>query len=88
MTTPCFSGGCPKRVIITLSHDIQNELCNIMSNEVLRDIVHDIQPDFYSTIADEYMDITNKEQLSICVRWVDNDLNCYEDFYTIPMQYQ
>ena len=58
-----------------------------MSNEVLRDIVHDIQPHFYSTIADEYTDITNKEQLSICVRWVDNDLNCYEDllgFYNIP----
>ena len=42
---------------------------------------------WYALIADEYTDISNKEQLSICFRWVNNDLEAKEDFigfYEIP----
>ena len=38
-------------------------------------------------MCDEYKDISNKEQLSFCVRRVDNDLNAHEHFlgyYQIP----
>ena len=31
-------------------------------------------------MCDEYADILNKQQLSFCVRWVDQDLNACEDF--------
>ena len=31
-------------------------------------------------IADEYTDIANLEQLSICLRWIDDYLNSHEDF--------
>ena len=38
-------------------------------------------------ICDEYTDRANKEQLSFCIRWVDNLFNSYEEFlgfYEIP----
>ena len=31
-------------------------------------------------MCDEYTDISNKEQLSFCVRWVDEKMNAHEDF--------
>jgi hypothetical protein len=47
----------------------------------------DIGTGFFSIIADEYMDIGNKEQLTLCFRWVDEQLDGHEDFlgfYNIP----
>lgn len=70
-----------------LSHEIQNELLSLMSTHVLRNLVNDIGDNFFSIICDEYADISNKEQLTFCLRWVDKDLNAYEDFlgfYQIP----
>ena len=44
---------------------------------------------FFSIICDEYTDISNKikEQLTICIRWVDKELEAHEDFlgfYNVP----
>ena len=47
------------------SHEIQNEIIAIMENYVIRDLV---------CVCDEYTDISNKEQLTICIRWVDEQL--------------
>ena len=63
------------------SHDIQNEIIAIMANHVIRDIVSDIGNGFFSIISDEYTDVSNKEQLTICIRWVDKHLNPHEDFF-------
>jgi len=52
-----------------------------MGAEVLRkrlDVIRDCR--FYSMIADEGTDVSNTEQLSFCVRSVDEDLNVDEDF--------
>ena len=41
----------------------------------------------YASMCDEYTDVSNKQQLSICVRWVDENLNPHEDFlgfYEVP----
>ena len=35
---------------------------------------------FFSKMADEYNNITNKEQLSFCIRTVDYNLEVKEDF--------
>ena len=70
-----------------LSHDIQNEIVGIMAHQVLRDIVKDVGFNFFSLIADEYTDISNQEQLTLCLRWVDDHLEAHEDFlgfYNIP----
>ncbi|CAB3977444.1 zinc finger MYM-type 1-like [Paramuricea clavata] len=69
------------------SHDIQNEIIEIMAHEVQRDLIKDIGTGFFSIIADEYTDIGNKEQLTLCFRWVDEQLDGHEDFlgfYNIP----
>ena len=70
------------------SHDIQNEIIAIMANHVIRDLKKsDIRGGFFSIICDEYTDISNKEQLTICIRWVDKELQAHEDFlgfYNVP----
>ena len=62
-------------------HDVQNELLNIMANQVLRQELTVIRErKFFAMMADEGTDISNIEQLSFCVRTVDDDLNLHEDF--------
>lgn len=70
-----------------ISHDIQNEIIGLMSNEVMRDLLRQIADSYFSLICDEYTDVSNKEQLSLCLRWIDSDLEAHEDFlgfYQIP----
>ena len=80
----------PDRADVYYTHDIQNEILMLLTNSIVRDAVMDIKTDmctWYALIADEYTDISNKEQLSICFRWVNNDLEAKEDFigfYEIP----
>ena len=69
------------------SHDIQNEIIVILANHVIRDLVLKIRGGFFSIICDEYTDISNNEQLTICIRWVDKELEAHEDFlgfYNVP----
>ena len=52
-----------------------------MALRILRNIVGCIQNGvWYSIMTDEVTDSSNKEQLIICLRWVDNHLNPHEDF--------
>ena len=37
-----------------MSHDIQNEICSIMANHLLRQLVNDIGPHLFSLLCDEY----------------------------------
>ena len=61
--------------------DVQNELLNIMATLTLQEKLKDIKERrFFSMIADEGTDISNKEQLSFCLRTVDDDLEAFEDF--------
>ena len=71
----------------TPQHEIQNEIITIMANYVIHDLVSEIRGGFFSIICDEYTDISNKEQLNSCIRWVDEQLEAHEDFfgfYNIP----
>ena len=68
---------------IYLSHDIINELINMMGNAVLRSIVADLRKksQLFSLIADESRDISNKEQLTCVLRWISTTgLSVHEDF--------
>ena len=62
------------------SHDVQNEIIMLMTHEIIRDISKNIQTTYYSIICDEYTDISNKEQLTLCLRWVDQFLTIREEF--------
>ena len=63
------------------------EIIGIVANHVIRDLVLEIRGGFFSIICDEYTDLSNKEQLTICIRWVDKELEAHEDFlgfYNVP----
>ena len=62
------------------SHDIQNELLMLMAHNIFRDLTDEMRDSFYATICDEYTDISNKEQLTLCLRWVYEIFNIHEDF--------
>ena len=58
-----------------------------MADHVIRDLVSEIRGGFFSIIRDEYTNISNKEQLTICIRLVDKELDAHEDFfrfYNVP----
>jgi len=66
-----------------LSHDIQNEVLQIMALDVLRKIIDRVKSNrFFSLIVDETTDESTKEQLSICIRHVDtgSTADVFEDF--------
>ena len=51
-----------------------------MDLRILREIASNIRSVFYTIMADETADVSNKEQLVICIRWVDENLIAHEDF--------
>ena len=61
------------------SHDIQNELFEIMAHTVLRKITDSIRANRYSIMVDEATDVSFKEQVSICIRHVSSDMEIHED---------
>jgi Domain of unknown function (DUF4371) len=64
-----------------LDHDIQNELLQLIAHTVSREIVANVsQSKFIAIIADEATYNSGKQQLSICIRWVDTDHVVHGDF--------
>ena len=52
-----------------------------MALKVLRSIVYNIQAaPFVTIMVEETTDVANKEQLVLCLRWVDDNLETHEDF--------
>ena len=63
------------------SPDVQNEMLMGMSNHLLQKILVLIHSSpFLSLMVDEATDISNKEQSTIVMRRVDDDLNVFEEF--------
>ena len=63
------------------SPEIQNELLKIMALHVPRAIANNLHmAPFYTIMADETTDISNNEQLVVCMRWVDSQLEVHEEF--------
>ena len=56
-------------------------LLSILALRILRDIGDSIRSTpYYSLMADEVTDSSNREQVVICSRWVDKNLEPQEDF--------
>ena len=79
-THPAYSHGWKKRNKYT-SSDIQNECLQIMALSILRQVSASIiKNGFFSIMADEGMDVANKEQFIVRIRWVDHEtLTDHED---------
>ena len=59
--------------------DMQNEILKVMALQVLRQVAELLYAaSFVTIIVDEMTDISNKEQVVICFRWVDNNLEAHE----------
>ena len=77
---PDLANWLSKRTTWT-SRDIQNEFLTIMAKDVLRGIAAEIQSaKWYAVIVDETTDIGVKEQVSLCIRHVDENFVVNENF--------
>ena len=66
------------------SPQIQNELIKIMAVHILRDVATFMQnAKFISLLADEVTDASNKEQVVVCFRSVDENLEPHQNFVGI-----
>ena len=68
-------------------YNIQNKIIQTMANQITSDIAANIGNNFYSIICDEYTEISNKEQLSFCIHWVDKFFVTHKEFlefYEVP----
>jgi hypothetical protein len=63
------------------SHHIQNEILDLFGHSVVRNLCRQIQQaGMFAIIVDGTQDVSGKEQMSICVRFVDNNLCPHEEF--------
>ena len=65
-----------------LSPEIVNECITIVGNQLLRHLLDEIRTNsnMFAILADETRDVSNCEQLCICIRWVDQHFDIHEDF--------
>ena len=60
-----------------LSHDITNEMIELMAHNVLRNVIHEVRQanpgGFHTIMLDETSDISVREQVSICFRFVSDE---------------
>ena len=64
-----------------VSPENQNEMLQLMAHQVLRKILGDMhQSPFLTLMVDETTDVSNKEQLTLILRWVDSDFVVSEEF--------
>ena len=69
----------PRNALYT-SKTIQNQLIDVIGKHIRSGILEKVkQARFFSVIADEVVDVSNKEQLSFCLRDVGSD-NVHEVF--------
>ena len=70
-----------KRKTDMTSYRIQNEILELYSHDIVRTIAASVLTSgCYGLIVDGTQDISKKEQISICLRYVDKDLLPHEEF--------
>ena len=75
-----------KRTDKHTSHALQNEILKVMVLKIIQKIAESLQGnDFFTIMADKTIDVFNKEQVVICMRWVDSNFEVQEEF--IGMHY-
>ena len=86
-TFPELTDWLSKKTEIYTSYDLQNEIVNLMSNQIVTNLLKSLGSYIFSVVCDEYTDVSNKEQSTFCMHWVNNDLEVSEKFlrfYEIP----
>ena len=63
------------------SPDIQNELIRKMGLQELREIAKDLQTSTFLTVmCDKTTDASNKEQVTLIIQWITEELQVHEEF--------
>ena len=84
MDCPELIGWMKKKTNKYTSHDIQNKCLQIMALQILREVNQSICHSLcFSIMADECTDVANKEQFTICIRLVSDNLQDNEDFIVL-----
>ena len=56
-----------------------------MSNQIMRNLLELVRSCIFLVMCDEYSDVSNKEQLTFCMRWMNlEDSENFLGFYEIP----
>ena len=64
-----------------MSSTSQNEILKLLTLQLLRKIARGIAiTGCYGILADEATNVSNTQQLVVCIRWVTKDLEVEEDF--------
>ena len=50
-----------------------------MSTQIMRNLSEPVRSCIFSVMCDEYKEVCNKEQLTFCMCWVNNDLEVSEN---------
>ena len=67
-----------------ISHELINELIEMMSHQLLQGLLDEIRiAEWFAIIADENSDISHIEQLAISLRWVDTNYIINEDIIAL-----
>ncbi|XP_049369926.1 uncharacterized protein LOC125834815 [Solanum verrucosum] len=53
------------------SHDIEKDIVTTCKIETVKAIIEDINSDYFVVLVDESRDVSRKEQMAICLRYVD-----------------
>lgn len=62
-------------------YTIQNEVIKLVGIHLLRDMAEEFRTSpFLTIVADETMDVSNVEQVTLFIRWVTDNLQVHEDF--------
>ena len=66
------------------SPDIQNELIRKMGLQELQEISKDLQTSTFLTVmCEKATDASNKEQVTLIVRWITEELQVHEEFLSL-----
>jgi Domain of unknown function (DUF4371)/hAT family C-terminal dimerisation region len=73
-----------------MSHDIQNEILQLMADNILRQLLADVRDaQYFALMVDETTDSSRHEQLVFCIRYCDQKLDTHElfmGFYELEQQ--
>jgi hypothetical protein len=72
----------PKNCKLT-SPQIQKEIISCCAKETTKLIIEDLGDDYFAILADESSDVYQKEQLALCIRYVDKKGKVVERFLGI-----
>ena len=59
--------------------DIQYEMLSIMAHKILKEISSEISEKWYAIMVDETTDLSNTEQMVMCLQCVNDNLDVHEE---------